>query len=205
MTVILILFVFVVLALTWAEYRQNRKMQIWLKPLAAALFILIAVLGGAIYWDYGQWILFALVACAIGDVFLLSRNSPAKFKLGMLAFAIGHLLYVVAFIELAQSDGFNIWGVLPALAAAAYLVWIWNKLPKDMKIPVVIYTAIIVAMVLRSLDMPIWYVPLAAIMFAVSDMFVARDRFIQETPINALAITPLYFGAQALFALSAGF
>lgn len=204
MIILISIFVLAVLALTLAEFRQNRQAQLWLKPLAALLFILIAVFGGAIYWDYGKWILAALMACAIGDVFLLSRNSPVKFQLGMAAFAIGHLLYVFAFVSMTKSAGLNFWGILPAIAAAAYLYWVWGKLPKDMKIPVLIYTAIIVAMVLRSFDMPIWYVPLAAIMFSISDMFVARDRFVKEEPLNALAITPLYFGAQGLFALSAG-
>ncbi len=205
MTIILILYALLVAALTWVEYKQDRPRQYWFKPLAAFAFILIAILGGAIYWEYGKWILAALFACAVGDVFLLSRDNPVKFQLGMAAFAIGHLLYVIAFIRMVPEAGFNWLGIIPALAAGAYLVWIWNKLPKDMKIPVIVYTAIIVAMVLRALDMPIWYVPLAAIMFAVSDMFVARDRFVKEEGANALAITPLYFGAQGLFALSAAF
>jgi hypothetical protein len=43
-------------------------------------------------------------------------------------------------------------------------------------------------------------------MFAISDMAVARDRFVTQTPANAFVITPLYFGAQLLFAVSvAGF
>lgn len=194
-----------VIALTLAEYKQNRSAQIWLKPLAALGFILIAIFGGALYWDYGHWILAALMACAVGDVFLLSRNSPAKFQLGMAAYAIGHLLYVIAFIGMAPEGGFSAIGVIVALAAGAYLVWIWDKLPRDMKIPVIIYTSIIVAMVLRSQGVAVWYVPVAAVLFAISDMFVARDRFVKEGPINALAITPLYFGAQGLFALSAAF
>ena len=44
--------------------------------------------------------------------------------------------------------------------------------------------------------------PIGAIMFAISDMFVARDRFVKPDAKNAFAITPLYFGAQAIFALS---
>jgi len=43
---------------------------------------------------------------------------------------------------------------------------------------------------------------IAAIAFAVSDYFVGMDRFIDPKKYWALLITPLYFGAQALFAIS---
>lgn len=75
-------------------------------------------------------------------------------------------------------------------------------LPADMKVPVLIYTLIILAMVLLSIWTGNLLVIAAAVMFAVSDIFVARDRFVSESPRNALIITPFYFGAQAIFALS---
>ena len=72
--------------------------------------------------------------------------------------------------------------------------------------PVGIYTAIILMMVLNAIDLPltrpILFAMIGAIMFAISDMFVARDRFVNRDAKNAIAITPLYFGAQALLALS---
>jgi len=49
---------------------------------------------------------------------------------------------------------------------------------------------------------PLSLAMIGALMFAVSDIFVARDRFVSPDPKNALAITPLYFAAQALIALS---
>ncbi len=203
MTILLIIYALAVAALTWVEYKQNRKAQAWVKPLAALLFILIALGGGALYWQYGQWILWALLACAIGDVLLLSRDSPTKFKLGMAAFAIGHILYVVAFVSLSGLAGLSPLALLPVLAGGAYFYWVRPKLPADMVVPVAVYSLIIIAMVITSFGVPMIIVPIAAVMFAISDMFVARDRFVAEEPRNALAITPLYFGAQALFALSA--
>ena len=207
MTILLILYALLVAALTFAEYKQNRGTQAWLKPAAAIGFILIAIFSGAIYWTFGQIILAGLVACAVGDVLLLSRESPLKFKLGMAAFALGHLLYTYAFI---QHFDFSMGGlqyalaVLPIIAGLIYFLWIKDKLPSDFKIPVVIYSLIIIAMVITSFGVPKWIVPVAAVLFAISDMFVARDRFVSDEPKNALAITPLYFGAQALFALAAG-
>jgi len=199
----LVFYVVLIAALTWAEYQQNAGWQYWLKPAAAFGFILIAVFGGAIYWAFGIWILLGLITCAMGDILLLARHSPLKFKLGMLAFAIGHILYALAFMRHPEFSGVKLWMFAPILAGLAYFVWIKPKLPKDMVIPVAVYSAIIIFMVIQSLALPLWLIPLAAIMFAISDMFVARDRFVSNQPANAFAITPLYFGAQALFALSA--
>ena len=203
MPVLIGIYLLAVAGLTYAEFRQNRRIQAWVKPFAALLFVLIAIGGGALYWTYGQWVVGALVFCAIGDVLLLSRGSDIKFKLGMAAFAIGHLLYVVAFLNWPGGTNFVLWAAIPAIAGAAFHRWLSPKLADDMKIPVTVYTLIILSMTALSLGIPVWIVPLAAITFAISDMFVARDRFVVEEPRNALAITPLYFGAQLLFALSA--
>ncbi len=205
MPIVLSLYALLVAALTFAEYKQHRSAQSFLKPLAALGFIVIALLASAQDWSFGRWILAGLISCAIGDVLLLSRESPLKFKLGMAAFAIGHVLYTVAFFH---HPAFSFSGtkyalaILPVLAGLAYFLWIHNKLPSDFKIPVAIYSVIIVTMVIASFGVPLWMVPLAASLFAISDMFVARDRFVDDAPANALAITPLYFGAQALFALA---
>ena len=203
MAIILSIYSALIVALTYAEYNRREHLQAWLKPLAALGFILIAIFGGALYWDFGRWVLWGLISCAVGDVLLLSRNSPLKFKLGMAAFAIGHLLYVWAFINHTGKTALAPWMFLPLIAGIGYFVWIRSKAPKDMIVPVAIYTMIIMAMVIFSFTVPIAIIPLAAILFSISDMFVARDRFVSDEPVNAVLITPLYFGAQALFALAA--
>jgi len=206
MIYMLFIFAALVLGLTFAEYKNRESWQKWLKPAAALTFIALALLGGAVYWEYGRWILAALTACAVGDVLLLSRDSERKFMLGMAAFALGHSLYIAAFLH---HPGFNFTGyliaIIPVLAGFIYFSWIMPKLPPDFKFPVAVYAMIIITMVILSFGLPGWMIPLAAILFAISDMFVARDRFVDQQPVNALAITPLYFGAQSLFALSAGF
>lgn len=208
MPIILSLYALLVAALTFAEFRRKRGAQAILKPLAALGFILIALWASAQDWAFGQWILAGLIACAAGDVLLLSRDNPLLFKLGMAAFAIGHVLYTIAFFQhpaFAFSPAIYALAVMPVLAGLAHFLWIRKKLPADFKIPVAVYTLIIITMVIASFGVPLWMIPVAAILFAVSDMFVARDRFVDDTPANALAITPLYFGAQALFALASFF
>lgn len=209
MTALFALYICLVFGLVWAEFKDARIAQRLLKPLAAMGFIAIALLSGALDTQYGKIILFGLMVCAAGDVFLLSRNSEKLFLAGMASFAIGHLTYLSAFVPL-QVGGMSA-ARLATIAVvmfggSAIFAWLKLNLPKDMKIAVPIYVFIILLMVINALGLPLRgplrLAMIGAVMFAVSDIFVARDRFVTPTPINALAITPLYFGAQALIALS---
>lgn len=209
MTVSLFLYGLVVLALLIAEYREDLRAQYFFKPLAAFGFFILALQCGALETTYGKYILVGLIACAIGDVFLLARKSQCLFTAGMAAFAIGHLVYTRAFISKVGDETSSLmFGASFVVLAVAtiFFIWLRPKLPRGMIIPVLLYVMIIMWMVYGSLRMnmeqSLILAPIAAIMFAISDMFVARDRFVKPDPKNALAITPLYFGAQALFALS---
>lgn len=200
----------VVTALLVAELRSDKRAQYFFKPLAALGFILLALMCGALDSIYGQVMLVGLIACALGDVLLLARESKRLFTFGIAAFALGHIFYGVAFrldhYPLINFGGREIVGLAMCLSIAGSFLWLRPHLEKTMLIPVILYCLIIGFMVVMSSRMMTQsayiLVPLAAIMFAVSDMFVARDRFIKPDPLNALAITPLYFSAQALFALS---
>ncbi len=209
----LFIYACVVLALVVAEVRGDRRAQKLFKPTAALGFILLALICGALSTIYGQIILAALVLCAVGDVALLARGKPKLFLLGMAAFALGHGLLVYAFVVAGQ-DMQGPWlnvglyaGLVFALILATYFWrYIRPHLPADMKAPVMGYMAIIFAMILLAFSVgygrPLWGVALAAALFAVSDIFVARDRFTARRAWYPLVITPLYFAAQAIFALS---
>ena len=209
MTAYLILYACLVCALVVAELKTARLAQRILKPLAALGFIAIAILSGALEHQYGQIILFGLVACAAGDVFLLSRNSQTFFLAGMGAFAIGHFAYLTAFVpfqESAMTAGRMFKTALVVFGGFGIFAWLKPHLPKDMRLAVTLYVFIILLMVLNALGLParspLVLAMIGAVMFAVSDVFVARDRFVSPDPKNAFAVTPLYFGAQALIALS---
>lgn len=206
MELFIILYSVLVAGLVWAELGENRVEQITFKPLAALGFCALAISAGALSSIYGQLILAALVFCTIGDVALLSRTSNTLFQLGMAAFAIGHVIYSVAFIQIAFQA---IWAITALLVMSGIGLAVYRYLRKslsaDMHIPVRVYMFIITAMVVTAWGSQNQIVILAAMMFAISDMFVARDRFVSQNPRHALVISPLYFGAQALFALGIAF
>jgi len=209
MVFILIGYSLLVIALMAAEFSENRRAQNVLKPLAALGFIFIALMSGVPSSLYAHLILLGLIACAVGDVCLLSRHSQKLFLAGMAAFAAGHLAYLSAFITVPR-DALSLTDIIMSSVTLfiGFGIYLWLKphLPKEMRMPVAIYFVIILMMVVHALRLPtqgpLFLAMIGAVMFAASDVFVGRDRFVSTDPKNALAITPLYFGAQALIALS---
>lgn len=199
-----------VLALLLAELQGKRALQTLVKPLAAIGFLILALKFGALESIYGRYVFAGLTACAIGDVCLLSRKSKTIFRLGMLAFAFGHISYILAAGHIIRPDlsllTFTFTTVLGLGFGFTVFLSLKKDLPKDMVWPVGVYTFIISLMLVRAFQTDMvglhLFMVVGAILFAISDVFVARDRFVAPSPKNAWVITPLYFGAQALFALS---
>lgn len=210
MNIMLILYGGFVMALTTAEYRGDIRAQYMFKPAAALGFILIALMSGALESRYGLLILSGLVACAVGDVLLLKRGAGKTFLLGMGAFAAGHVLYIISFMVFGLTPRLDTFTAPDYifLISAGLILLVFNPIAiirtadKRMKTPIVIYTAIILAMCGLSIFTWTPIIIIAALLFAVSDHFVGKDRFVKHKRGYALAITPLYFGAQVLFALS---
>ena len=77
-----------------------------------------------------------------------------------------------------------------------------------MHVPVTVYVIIISVMVATAFathaGTPNLSIPVGAVLFAASDLFVARQRFVTRSVVNRVVGLPLYFAAQILFALSVG-
>jgi uncharacterized membrane protein YhhN len=190
--------------LVLAEAREARGAQRLLKTSASALFILAALAAGGLETSYGRAVVAGLFLCAIGDVLLLSKRSAA-FLAGIGAFAAGHLAYVGAFALAGPAFGAAAAAGLFAMAAFSGLTlrWLWPHLGA-FRIPVAAYVAIISAMVVAAIaaaaatgDLRI---AAGGVLFAISDIAVARDRFVREDFANRLWGLPLYYSAQLLLA-----
>ena len=189
--------------------RLGRPRLIWLgKPLASAGFIAAAAAGGALDTAYGNAVLLALAWSMLGDVLLIPRDTPAAFVFGLVAFLVGHLGYLVAFRVLGLDGatfGLALAGLL--VPAAAVLRWLWPHLPRRMRAPVLAYVAVITAMVAGAIGT--WpaaadpAVLVAASLFYLSDLAVARHRFVAPALVNRLVGLPLYYAAQFVFVATA--
>ena len=196
-----------VAALLLAEHRGSRR-GVWLaKPVASACFLWAALAWGALDDGYGRLVLLGLVLCAAGDVLLIPREKPASFQAGIASFLLGHVAYAVAFVGLGLAAVAALGAALVmALVAWRVLGWLLPHAPGDFQLPVKLYVAVISAMVVCAVGSAgagaSALVPAGAIGFALSDLAVARDRFVAPGFVNGAWGLPLYYAAQLLLAAS---
>ncbi len=193
-------------ALLAAEYAGSATGKAVAKPIASTAFIAVALLNGAWSTPYGQAVVVALVFSWFGDVFLLSQDRK-MFLGGLVAFLLGHVAFGAAFVLNGVLWLWVLGAAVPLLGVfEAVRRWLVPRVEPKMKAPVMTYMVVITAMVALAAgavavtDEPLYLV--AATMFFVSDLAVARDRFVAPGFANRTWGLPLYYGAQILFGLS---
>jgi uncharacterized membrane protein YhhN len=189
----------------FGEHRQLPLRRV-AKPVASAGFVGLALTLGATASPYGWWILIGLVFGFIGDIALLG-TVRSWFLSGLVAFLIGHLVYVIAFLGAGISVGPLVAGAGAAAAAGLAVVrWLQPHLSSGMTVPVVVYVVVISAMVAAAVgataagNTPLMLI--GAMAFYVSDLAVARNRFVAPGAINRFWGLPLYYLGQLLLAWS---
>ena len=131
----------------------------------------------------------------------------------MAAFGLGHLVYIVLFINQGGGIGIDAAHIglqLAILLATAWLArWFWPDLGA-MRTPVAIYMVLVALTALLSLGLPdsLWLVTLGALLFMTSDALLAGELFklAPDSPTrrwSSPAVWVLYWGGQA--AITAGF
>lgn len=195
-----------VVALVLCDYRQIRMGRYLFKPLAAAAFVWLALVPGEPGSSYSTWLLGGLLCCMAGDLLLMPDNERF-FLAGLIAFLCGHLLYAMAFLQLPGNMSGLIVSVPIALALAFVAGrWLGPHVDSSMKIPVALYTLVITGMLIcagLSAGHPAaWFIIAGAWGFALSDLAVARQQFLIQSPRNGLWGTPLYFLSQMLLAFT---
>lgn len=155
---------------------------------------------------YARGILAGLTLCLLGDVLLEFRD---LFLAGMIAFGLGHIAYVVAFVRRSRTPALHI--------AFGFVVWIawalgtlWSGLGA-MQIPVTFYTLAIFVMMWRAAAVVHaesqaspwdWCAMGGAVLFGFSDTLIALDRFGDPLDGVRIPIIMTYWLGQALIALS---
>ncbi|HYQ79846.1 MAG TPA: lysoplasmalogenase [Anaeromyxobacteraceae bacterium] len=181
--------------LLWAEARGGPRAPF--KVAASAGFLALALLlRPEAPWE--RWILLGLCLSALGDVLLLSA-SRRGFLAGLVAFLLAHLAYAVAFRPLASPTP---WAAAAILGATALVLrWLWPHLGR-MRLPVIAYCAVIGLMLWLALGTGRPEIRLGGLLFWLSDLAVARHRFVLAEPRNRLVGLPLYYAGQYLIALA---
>jgi uncharacterized membrane protein YhhN len=169
------------------------------------LFVVAGILGAVHAQPGGMFLLAGIVLCVAGDVFLISQQRHF-FLLGLVSFLLAHVAYCVAFIGMAP-DFIAVGIAVPVLVGVAFLIlrWLLPHMDSKMKKPVLAYVVTICTMVALSAGVMFRggaQFTIAAVVFMISDLFVARDRFVKTEFTNRLIGLPLYYGAQLIFATS---
>ena len=141
---------------------------------------------------------------AAGDLLL----EIGTFVPGLVAFLIGHVLYIVAFVRLTTKPALLV-GLPYFLIGAALTAFVADG-ADDLLVPVIVYAIVISVMGWRTAaligEIPIRVAaPLAvgAGLFIVSDALIAINRFHTEIPGDDWWIMLTYLSAQGLIALGA--
>lgn len=183
-------------ALLFAE-RTDRPRLIW-KGLTSAGFVWAALVTGLPTTPFAWLIVAGLLASFIGDVALVYEDG---FLTGLVAFALAHLLYTGAFLV----SGTQVSTLIPALLIAtiafvAVKSWLVGKVSPGLRRPVVGYMVIISVMLVTAAASSSLVLYAGAALFYLSDLAVARQRFVMPGFENKLIGLPLYYAAQLLLA-----
>ena len=153
-----------------------------------------------------QIFLAGLVFCWLGDALLLPPGQTIWFQLGIASFLLGHVAYAVAVFKMGiDGASFFVGVLLLALLGGIAYRWIVPHVPSAFRFAVTCYVLTIGVMVAFAIGAsakdagPL--VALGAFAFALSDLSVARERFIQPSYVNSLWGLPLYSLAQGLLAV----
>jgi len=212
-TVIVIAAAGLLAGLLFFEKNENQKGKLPTKTILSCLFILTALLQPHLFSEYFFILLIGLIFCLGGDVFL-ALPQQRMFLYGLVSFLLGHVCYVICFFYVADLNPWT-WGGGAIALAISGLVFFWLR-PHlgPMLVPVIAYIIVISAMVIGAFTvigdtrLPStgrFLVIFGAVSFYISDLFVARDRFLKTEFSNRLLGLPLYYTGQFLLAFSVAY
>jgi uncharacterized membrane protein YhhN len=190
-----------------AKYRGPAVRVYVFKPLATVLIWTIAAVSDpSVSTPYQRLVLSGLLFSLAGDVFLMLPQD--RFLAGLVSFLIAHLFYIAAFTS-GPRTGPTGWIVVPVVCVGAVLGFLLVPHAGRMKIPVFLYTMIILIMLWRAWER--WHstgrtgallAAAGSVLFVLSDSLLAWNRF--RHPFKSVEAIKLsaYFTAQWLIAMS---
>ena len=150
---------------------------------------------------YGAWLRAGLLLGMLGDILL--EKPPDLFLFGLVSFLLGHICYVIGMWREQPTP--RLARLAPILLfGAVMLLVLWPGL-RALRVPVVIYTTVIVLMGWRawarvtegpSMRPDAWAGALGATLFLFSDGMLAYHRFVAPLPMAGYMIILTYWAGQ---------
>lgn len=198
--------------LLYFEKNQKPSAILPVKAPLSALFVIAACLQPHPNMNYTGALLVGLIFCLGGDLLLVS-SQRRLFLLGLISFLLGHIAYIVAIVGVSNVNYWTAIGVVVTLVASTWIFIRFAPHLGSMKPAVLAYIIVITLMLCAAWSIfgtravpqtGRYMVFFGALFFYLSDIFVARQRFIKPDFTNRLVGLPLYYLGQFLLAFSTG-
>jgi uncharacterized membrane protein YhhN len=141
----------------------------------------------------------AIMCSWLGDVFLIRKDDPKFFRLGMAAFLLSHVFYIVTLV--LMTHGLHIPVLAVSIAAALAAEFLLPKIinpPPAMRSAIIVYGIVILAMSVCALQYMLTALSLGSILiFAGSIIFIFSDTLMTSLAFgrSAFGKKPKYFNA----------
>jgi uncharacterized membrane protein YhhN len=208
-TIWIALFLLVLVVNLIAVYSNSESLQFLTKPLLMPLLAIYLLLRtNTINSNLKGWIFLALFFSWAGDIFLLfEERGPNFFLLGLSAFLVAQVFYIVFFHNIRMREYIRGNALLLLLVIVYYSVLINVLAPYlgNMKLPVRIYGVVLSFMVMLAMHTMLGknkkaalWMTMGAILFVVSDSLLGVNKFFSGFN-NAGVVIMLTYGLAQLF------
>jgi uncharacterized membrane protein YhhN len=156
-------------------------------------------------------VLLAITCSWFGDVLLLFDDQKLFFMLGIGAFLLAQVAYIIAYFKATDTNFEPLiirkYPLIPVGLALlpALILRVVAPYAGDLLVPVVIYSGALLIMVTAAVaryaktSLPSFlHVTLGAFLFMLSDTLIAFDRFLNNVPLSGMFIMSTYMAAQWL-------
>jgi uncharacterized membrane protein YhhN len=190
-----------------ASWYNFSNIHFLVKPLLVPALILLLIFSKT-NAENRWWLLTGLFFSFLGDVFLLFESENVLFFIvGLASFLITHICYIAFFLKIRSAQTSLLrqqpWLVALVTGYGCSLIMLLYPGLGDLKIPVIIYAAVICFMLLCSLHVfyktgrpaNVYFVA-GALLFILSDSLLAVNKFLNPFPPAGVIIMLTYCAAQ---------
>lgn len=142
------------------------------------------------------------------------QEKRKAFTLGLGLFLVAHVIYILVFTVLGSFSVRDVIPLIVLMAAGFGFYCLIKPNLKQLKVPVIIYIVVISLMVswaVSTLINPLYFtteqavmISLGAVLFYLSDVVMAANRFWKSWPYHHISLV-FYYSGQLFIALAAGY